>query len=84
MRGSWSAASSVHPLTRSTDDHRQNLHRHPVIVSSSGDLTVGSTIRNVLRDTSGKETAFTPELLATVDGLNQALAARVRPTASGY
>jgi hypothetical protein len=41
---------------------------NPFIVSSTGDLTVGSTIRNVLRDTSGKETAFTPELLAVEPG----------------
>jgi hypothetical protein len=39
---------------------------NPFIVSSTGDLTVGAKITNVLRDTKGSETTFTPELLAVV------------------
>lgn len=36
---------------------------NPFIISSTGELTAGGTITNVLRDTKGKETSFTPELL---------------------
>lgn len=39
---------------------------NPFIISSTGELTAGTTITNVLRDTQGKETTFTPELLAVV------------------
>jgi hypothetical protein len=39
---------------------------NPFIISSTGDLLPGATITNVLKDTNGKETTFTPELL-TVD-----------------
>jgi hypothetical protein len=41
---------------------------NPFIVSSTGELTVGQTISNVLKDVDGKETAFTPELLAAEPG----------------
>jgi hypothetical protein len=41
---------------------------NPFIVSSTGDLKVGGTITNVLRDTAGKDTTFTPELLAVDPG----------------
>jgi hypothetical protein len=37
---------------------------NPFIVSSTGELKVGDTIANVLRDTKGSETKFTPTLLA--------------------
>jgi hypothetical protein len=37
---------------------------NPFIISSTGELTAGATVTNVLRDTEGKETTFTPELLA--------------------
>ncbi len=37
---------------------------NPFIVSSTGELTNGGTITNVLRDTKGAETKFSPELLA--------------------
>jgi hypothetical protein len=37
---------------------------NPFITSSTGELTVGGTITNVLRDTNGSETKFTPKLLA--------------------
>jgi hypothetical protein len=37
---------------------------NPFIISSTGELKAGTTITNVLRDTEGKETTFTPELLA--------------------
>ncbi|HET6987029.1 MAG TPA: SRPBCC domain-containing protein [Kribbella sp.] len=37
---------------------------NPFIVSSTGELTKGGTITNVLRDTKGAETTFSPELLA--------------------
>lgn len=36
---------------------------NPFIISSTGELTVGGTITNVLRDTKGSETTFTPKLL---------------------
>jgi hypothetical protein len=36
---------------------------NPFIISSTGELTAGGTITNVLRDTEGKDTTFTPELL---------------------
>jgi hypothetical protein len=39
---------------------------NPFIISSTGELTAGNTITNVLRDTDGKETTFSPELLAVV------------------
>jgi hypothetical protein len=39
---------------------------NPFIISSSGELKVGDTITNVLRDTKGGETKFTPTLLAVV------------------
>ena len=41
---------------------------NPFIVSSTGELKVGSTITNVLKDTNGKDTEFTPELLAVEPG----------------
>jgi hypothetical protein len=41
---------------------------NPFIVSSTGDLTTGATITNVLKDTTGKETTFTPKLLAVEPG----------------
>ncbi|WP_410790185.1 SRPBCC family protein [Kribbella sp. C-35] len=37
---------------------------NPFIISSTGELKVGDTITNVLRDTKGSETKFTPKLLA--------------------
>lgn len=36
---------------------------NPFIISSTGELTTGGTITNVLRDTEGKDTTFSPELL---------------------
>lgn len=39
---------------------------NPFITSSTGDLKVGGTIVNVLRDTKGSETRFDPTLLAVV------------------
>lgn len=39
---------------------------NPFIISSTGELKTGATITNVLKDTKGDETTFTPELL-TVD-----------------
>lgn len=41
---------------------------NPFIVSSTGELTTGATITNVLKDANGKETTFTPELLAVEPG----------------
>ena len=41
---------------------------NPFIVSSTGELAVGATITNVLRDTKGAETTFTPKLLAVQPG----------------
>jgi hypothetical protein len=37
---------------------------NPFIISSTGELKVGDKITNVLRDTKGSETKFTPTLLA--------------------
>jgi hypothetical protein len=41
---------------------------NPFIISSTGELTTGATITNVLKDANGKETTFTPELLAVDPG----------------
>jgi hypothetical protein len=41
---------------------------NPFIVSSTGDLTVGGTITNVMRDKSGKDSTFTPTVLAADPG----------------
>lgn len=41
---------------------------NPFIVSSTGELKTGSKITNVLKDTNGAETEFTPELLAVEPG----------------
>lgn len=41
---------------------------NPFIVSSTGELKVGGPITNVLRDATGKDTTFTPELLAVEPG----------------
>lgn len=41
---------------------------NPFIVSSTGELTVGATITNVLKDTNGDETTFSPKLLAVEPG----------------
>ncbi|GAB3820888.1 SRPBCC domain-containing protein [Kribbella italica] len=41
---------------------------NPFIISSTGELKAGTTITNVLRDTNGKDTEFTPELLAVEPG----------------
>jgi hypothetical protein len=41
---------------------------NPFIISSTGELKTGATITNVLKDTNGKETAFTPELLTVEPG----------------
>jgi hypothetical protein len=41
---------------------------NPFIVSSTGDLVVGRTISNLLKDVDGKENAFTPEVLAVEPG----------------
>ena len=41
---------------------------NPFIVSSTGDLATGAKITNILRDTSGEETTFTPELLTVEPG----------------
>jgi hypothetical protein len=44
-------------------DRQAYAEWNPFIISSTGELTAGGTITNVLRDTEGKETTFTPELL---------------------
>ncbi|MFI5707989.1 SRPBCC family protein [Kribbella sp. NPDC051620] len=41
---------------------------NPFIISSTGDLKTGATITNVLKDTNGDETTFTPELLTVTPG----------------
>jgi hypothetical protein len=41
---------------------------NPFLVSSTGELKVGARITNVLKDTNGKETTFSPELLAVEPG----------------
>ncbi|WP_406047495.1 SRPBCC family protein [Kribbella sp. NBC_00889] len=41
---------------------------NPFIVSSTGELTAGGTITNVLRDTDGKELTFSPKLLVVEPG----------------
>jgi hypothetical protein len=44
-------------------DRQAYAEWNPFIISSTGELAAGGTITNVLRDTEGKETTFTPELL---------------------
>lgn len=41
---------------------------NPFIISSTGELKAGATITNVLKDTKGAETTFTPELLTVEPG----------------
>ncbi|GAA3544088.1 SRPBCC domain-containing protein [Kribbella ginsengisoli] len=41
---------------------------NPFIISSTGDLKTGAKITNILKDTNGDETTFTPELLAVDPG----------------
>lgn len=55
---------------------------NPFIVSSTGELIKGKTITNVLRDTKGDETKFTPTLLAVSRTRSSAGSARSRPAGS--
>jgi len=41
---------------------------NPFIISSTGELKAGAMITNVLKDTNGEETTFTPELLVVEPG----------------
>ena len=54
---------------------------NPFIVSSTGELTVGGTITNVLRDTKGSETEFTPKLLAVTPNVELRWIGKVPPGA---
>ncbi|WBQ02376.1 SRPBCC domain-containing protein [Kribbella sp. CA-293567] len=52
---------------------------NPFIVSSTGELTAGAVITNVLRDTNGKETTFTPELVVVEPGRELCWIGRIAP-----
>ncbi|MEV8371928.1 SRPBCC domain-containing protein [Kribbella sp. NPDC056861] len=52
---------------------------NPFIVSSTGELKTGAVITNVLRDTNGKLTTFTPELLAVEPGKELRWIGRISP-----
>lgn len=54
---------------------------NPFIVSSTGELTVGATITNVLRDTKGSDTKFSPKLLAVTANQELRWIGRVGPGA---
>ena len=54
---------------------------NPFIISSTGDLKVGDTITNVLRDTKGSETTFSPKLLAVEPGKELRWIGKVPPGA---
>lgn len=41
---------------------------NPFIISSTGELVAGATITNVLKDTNGEETTFSPKLLVVEPG----------------
>src|SRR5262245_6849977 len=54
---------------------------NPFIISSTGELKVGDTITNVLRDTKGSETTFSPTLLAVEPGKELRWIGKVPPGA---
>ena len=54
---------------------------NPFIISSTGALMVGDTITNVLRDTKGSETTFSPKLLAVEPGKELRWIGKVPPGA---
>ena len=54
---------------------------NPFIVSSTGELKVGDTITNVLKDTKGSETTFSPKLLAVEPGKELRWIGKVPPGA---
>jgi hypothetical protein len=54
---------------------------NPFIISSTGELKVGDTITNVLRDTKGGETKFTPKLLAVTPNVELRWIGRIPPAA---
>ena len=54
---------------------------NPFIISSTGELKVGDTITNVLRDTKGSETTFSPKLLAVEPGKELRWIGKVPPGA---
>ncbi len=54
---------------------------NPFIISSTGELKVGDTITNVLKDTKGSETTFSPKLLAVEPGKELRWIGKVPPGA---
>lgn len=54
---------------------------NPFIISSTGDLVTGSTITNVMRDTTGKDSTFTPTVLAATPNHELRWLGRVGPGA---
>lgn len=81
--GGYSVWALTHPTTLRTEieidasadrvwqvlaDREEYPGWNPFIVRSTGDLVVGKTITNVLKDGDGKETTFTPELLEADPG----------------
>ena len=54
---------------------------NPFIISSTGELKMGDTITNVLKDTKGSETTFSPKLLAVEPGKELRWIGKVPPGA---
>jgi hypothetical protein len=52
---------------------------NPFIVSSTGELRPGGTITNVMKDKSGKESTFTPEVLVVEPGKELRWIGKVSP-----
>lgn len=52
---------------------------NPFIVSSTGESRVGGVITNVMRDATGRETTFTPRLLAVDPGRELRWLGRIPP-----
>ncbi|MFC0625218.1 SRPBCC family protein [Kribbella deserti] len=54
---------------------------NPFIISSTGDLVTGSTITNVMRDATGKDSTFTPTVLVATPNQELRWLGRVGPGA---
>jgi len=68
MRTEIEVAASPDDVWKVLADRAAYPEWNPFIISSTGELAVGATISNVLKDTNGKETTFTPELLVVEPG----------------
>ncbi|MFG1905811.1 SRPBCC family protein [Kribbella sp. NPDC048928] len=73
--------ASPEQVWKALTDRQSYPDWNPFIVSSTGELKVGETIVNVLRDTKGSETTFDPKLLAVVPNQELRWIGRVGPGA---